>query len=121
MKFNFGYNNYGSSAPWLSPYQEIDLSNASFIPNQALISKLYISNDGNGAYWAGFYKLVNGVQQMGGLQAPFPLQENKYSVKELYQIQGKITRSDGFVWEPKMKIDYVYPLTLDNLSFLLRQ
>jgi len=121
MKFDFGYKNYGSSGPWLSQYQEINLSNASFIPNQALISKLYISDDGNGAYWIGFYKLINGVQQMGGMQGPLSLPENQYYVKQLYQVQGKITRSDGFVWEPKMKVDYLYPLTLDNLSFLLRQ
>jgi len=121
MKFDFGYKNYGSSGPWLSPYQEINLSNASFVPNQALISKLYISDDSNRAYWIGFYKLVNGVQQMGGMQGPLSLPENQYYVKQLYQVQGKITRSDGFVWEPKMKVDYLYPLTLDNLSFLLRQ
>jgi hypothetical protein len=121
MRFNFGNNNYGSSGPWLSPYQEIDLSNASFIPNQALISKLYISDDSNGAYWIGFYKLVNGIEQMGGFQSPLPLAENQYAAKELYQVQGKITRSDGFIWQPKMRIDYLYPVTLDNLHFLLGQ
>ncbi len=121
MRFNFGYNNYGSAGPWLSPYQQVDLTNASFIPNQALISKLYISNDGNGAYWTGFYKLVNGIEQLGLLEAPLPLPENQYAAKELYQVQGKITRSDGFIWEPKMDIDYIYPLTLDNLHFLLGQ
>lgn len=118
MKFDFGTKNYGSNGPWLSPYQQVDLSSVSFIPDQALISKLYISDNSNGAYWIGFYKMVNGIEQMGNSSAPLDIAENQYLAKELYQIQGKITRSDGFIWEPQLRIDYIYPITIQNLRFI---
>lgn len=114
LKFDFGFNEY--PIPFLSKAQYFDLSEDYNIPALSLINAANVTSDGNGAYWIGLTKVLDGYKATPGLDY-IPLPKYEIPVKARHVIQSYITRSDGFVWKPRVQIDYIYPLIEDNFRF----
>ena len=114
LVFDFGFNKYPKR--FLSKAQYFDLSNDNTIPNNSLIKEVYVTSDGNGAYWIGLTKIFDGYEAAQALNY-IQLPEYELPVKENHFIQAYITRSDGFIWRPRVQINYAYPLIEDNYRF----
>ena len=114
LEFNFGFHNYPKR--FLSEAQYLDLSNDDTIPTNSLIKTVIVTSSGNGAYWAGLTKIFDGYQAAQALDY-INLPEYELPVKENHFIQAYINRSNGFIWKPRVMIDYVYPLIENNYRF----
>lgn len=114
MEFNFGFNHY--PVPYLCKPQYIDLSNDSSLPVNSIIKKVRLTSDGNGAYWIGLKKRFDDCEAQAGIDI-IPVPEYSIWLKENHSINAYITKSNGFVWRPRLQIDYVYPLIESNYKF----
>lgn len=137
LSFNFG--SYNSTSPKYSEYQNYYLTNNNAVPYGAIFKSLNIDSSGNGAYWIGLTKQFvlpngSGLQTANGLsefnlldyQPTFKDASGNYyanpisgiSVKQNWRIRGFLTRSDYFIWQPKISFSYIYPAYVENVDFL---
>lgn len=114
MEFNFGFNHY--PIPYLCEPQYLDLSNESSLPDGSLIKNVRLTSDGNGAYWIGLRKRFDDCEAQAGIDI-MPVPKYKILLKENHSVNAYITKSDGFIWRPRLQIDYVYPLIEQNYKF----
>lgn len=124
VDINFGYHPTGTTTNTYSNWYSYNLTNVTTIPEDAILNKFYLDTNGNGAYWAGFYKeLVAYTQQvsfepkLGGIEVMYS-GDNEYWVKQDWRFRGYLMVSYSFVWEPRILISYKFPATLQNLRFL---
>lgn len=123
LSIDFGYVPVGNTTPVYRGYYAYDLSNNTSIPDGAIVDNFYLTNDGNGAYWIGFMKVLLAAGQnlsftQYGLLDLMDTSDATLYVKQLWGIGGYLTASTSFVWEPKIQITYTYPVVLDNLHYL---
>lgn len=115
VKVDFGNKLYNPR--YLSDPQYYDLTNDSSIPDLSYITAVNVSSDGNGAYWIGLVKIFDGIEASPGLDY-IPVEEHEaIPVKANHSIQAYMTNSKGFIWQPKVSIDYIYPLIEENARF----
>lgn len=114
LNFNFGFNKYNPR--YLSEAQYFDLSNDSSIPENSFIKEVYVTSDGNDAHWIGLIKTFDGYEASMALDY-IHLPKYEIPVKENHSIQAYITKSDGFIWQPRVQINYIYPLLESNYRF----
>ena len=124
IDINFGYHPTGNTTPSYSSWYSYNLANRATIPNGAIVNQFYLDNNGNGAYWAGFYKTLMAAGQgirlddtLGGITLVYS-GDDEYLVKQQWLIGGYVTVSYSFIWEPRALITYKFPATLQNLSYL---
>lgn len=124
IEISFGYLPVGNTTTSYSNWYSYNLANTTTIPDGAIVNKFYLDDNGNGAYWAGFYKALaaNGqgvrlADQLGGIDLMYS-GDDEYLVKQQWLIGGYLNVSTNFVWEPRVLISYKFPATLQNLRFL---
>lgn len=122
LTFNFGYvpreNDYDTWANW----KNYDLSHDYTIPDNSIMTELYMDSNGNNGYWAGFYKVIRepsgyGMKLAGNFDK-FNVPDMSYYVKQNWEINGYVRFCDYFIWEPRIKIDYKFVVTADTIPFL---
>ena len=122
LSFNFGYIPTGRDYNTWSSWQSYNLTNDSTIPNGSVVSDIYLDDNGNGAYWIGFYKAIKdangyGMVQFGNIDnMNFP--EMTYYVKQNWFINGYVSSCNYFVWNPNIKIDYIFIVQSSTLGYL---
>lgn len=125
LKINFGDIPVGNETPVYRGWYTYDLTNAKNIPDDAMVTDIYLTGGGNGASWSGFYKMMAAAGQ--GLQLQDKLGqidlmykgENQLKVKQQWLIGGHILASSNFVWEPQILMGYRYAAVIANLKFLV--
>lgn len=126
LDISFGYIAVGNTNPVYKGWYTYDLTNNTSIPNDAMVSKIYLTDSGNGAYWLGFYKMIAAGAQGDILGEKIGQMDLMYSddtashyyVKQPWKIGGHIIASTNFVWEPQILIAYEFGATVQNLRFL---
>lgn len=95
----------------------------SSIPSGSLVHRFYLDAEGTGT-WGGFYKIIKPashpseqISQLGGLSV-FDMEEGKYAVKQQWAMTGIVNYAYSFIWKPNICIDYKYPVTIQNMSFV---
>lgn len=90
---------------------------------KAIVTKIYLTDSGNGAYWIGFYKMMaaadQGIQleqKIGQIDVMYS-GDNELLAKQRWLIGGNIIASTNFVWEPQILIAYKYAATISNMRF----
>ena len=63
LDISFGNIPVGNTTPVYRGWYTYDLSNEASIPNDAIVTKIYLTGNGNGAYWLGFYKMMAAAGQ----------------------------------------------------------
>lgn len=123
MDISFGYIPVGNKTPVYKGWYTYDLSNEASIPSDAIVTKIYLTGDGNGAYWLGFYKMMAAAgqglqleQKIGQIDVMYS-GDNQLLAKQKWLIGGNIIASTYFVWEPQILIAYKYPATISNMRF----
>lgn len=123
LDISFGYIAVGNTTPVYKGWYTYDLSNESSIPNDAIVTKIYLTDSGNGAYWIGFYKMMaaadQGIQleqKIGQIDVMYS-GDNELLAKQRWLIGGNIIASTNFVWEPQILIAYKYAATISNMRF----
>lgn len=121
LSFSFGYVPRGSAATSV-PAQSYNLTNDITIPNGSVLTDLMITDDGNAAEWAGFYKYIAepsgyGMQQLGNIPT-FVVPDMAYYVKQNWSIWGTIQYSTNFVWEPQIFMGYKFIVTPQTMRFV---
>jgi len=124
LDISFGYIAVGNTNPVYKGWYTYDLSNESSIPSDAIVTKIYLTDSGNGAYWLGFYKMMaaagQGIQleqKIGQIDVMYS-GDNELLAKQKWLIGGNIIASTNFVWEPQILIAYKYAATISNMRFL---
>lgn len=123
---NFGYHPTGTTSTTSLGYYSYDLRNVTSIPDGAIVDQYFLTADGNGAYWAGFYKvLLAGSQgysytKLGNIPMQYSsaVDTPALAVKQMWYIGGYLNVSYSFIWEPKVLITYQYPMSIANLRFI---
>lgn len=126
LGISFGYIAVGNTTPVYKGWYTYDLTNNTTIPDDAMVTKIYLTDTGNGAYWLGFYKMVaaggQGVvldEKIGQIDLMYSDDTaSKFYVKQPWLIGGHILASTSFVWEPHILIAYEFGATVQNLRFL---
>lgn len=128
LNISFGYIAVGNTTPVYRGWYTYDLTNNISIPDDALVTKIYMTDSGNGAYWLGFYKMIaaggQGVvlgEKIGQMDLMYSYDyssDNRYYVKQPWLIGGHIIASTNFVWKPQILIAYEFGATVQNLRFL---
>lgn len=126
LDISFGYIAVGNTNPVYKGWYTYDLTNNTSIPNDAAVTKIYLTDSGNGAYWIGFYKMIAAGGQgtvlgdkIGQIDLMYSYDSgNRYYVKQPWLIGGHIIASTNFVWEPQILIAYEFGATVQNLRFL---
>lgn len=123
LDISFGNIPVGNTTPVYRGWYTYDLSNEASIPNDAIVTKIYLTGNGNGAYWLGFYKMMaaagQGIQlesKIGQIEVMYS-GDNQLLAKQKWLIGGKIMASTNFVWEPQILIAYKYAATISNMRF----
>lgn len=121
---SFGNIAVGNTNPVYRGWYTYDLTNNTSIPDDAIVTKIYLTGTGNGAYWLGFYKMMaaggQGFQfedKIGQMDLIYS-GDNQFYAKQPWLIGGHIIASTNFVWEPQILIAYKYGATLQNLRFM---
>ena len=119
MSFAFGNVPHGTTKTL--PAQNFNLTNATSIPNNATVSQFYLSSDGTGGTYGGFYKYLkpasgSTVSVLGGIQV-IPLPTNT-PVKQNWQIWGSVQYSNYFTWQPQILIAYEFFVTPATTIYL---
>lgn len=124
LDISFGHIAVGNQDPVYKGWYAYDLSNETSIPNDAIVTKIYLTGNGNGAYWIGFYKMMvaagQGIQleeKIGQIDVMYS-GDNQLIAKQKWLIGGNILASTNFVWEPHILIAYKYAATISNMRFL---
>lgn len=124
LDISFGNIAVGNTTPVYKQWYTYDLRNDASIPDDAIVTKIYLTGNGNGAYWLGFYKMLaagdQGIQleqKLGQVDLMYS-GDNRLIAKQRWLIGGNILASKGFVWEPKILIAYKYEASISNLRFL---
>lgn len=127
INIDFGYVKSGNTTPVYKYWYSYNLTNSNMIPDGALVDSIYLSSDGNGNSWIGFTKMLGYgtnttlATKSGGINLMFSAEPNAqwyHEVKQNWLIGGYLTSSMYFTWQPKMRIDYMYGVTLDNVVFV---
>lgn len=124
LDISFGYIAVGNTTPVYRGWYSYDLTNETSIPDDAVVTKIYLSDTGNGAYWLGFYKMMAAGGQGRLLDEKIGQIEVMYSgddellAKQQWLIGGHLIASSNFVWEPQILIAYKYGATISNIRFL---
>lgn len=127
LNIDFGYVKPGNTTPVYKYWYAYDLTNSTQIPDGAAVDSIYLSSDGNGNSWVGFYKMLgygNGATlatKSGGISLMYSVDENAtqyYEAKQKWLIGGYVSSSTYFIWQPKMRIVYLYGVNLNNLRFV---
>lgn len=123
---DFGYIKAGNTAPVYTDWYSYNLTNSSQIPDNAIVDSFYLTSDGNGNSWIGFYKTLatgNGTiiaTKSGGIDLMYYYTGNNtaYLAKQNWRFRGYVSSSTYFTWEPRVRIDYIFGVTIDTLSFV---
>ncbi len=123
LTYNFGNIPLGNTTEMFTGWLSYNLTNATDIPDSAIVERFYLTDHGNGAYWIGLSKWLaaqNGdiYKQYGGILLMDMNYGNNYYVKQNWSIRGSIIHSNYFVWTPKVAIEYQYPVIPQNLRFI---
>lgn len=127
ISIDFGYIATGNTTPVYKYWYSYNLSNNSQIPDGALVDHFYLSSDGNGNSWVGFYKMLgygsgtNVATKSGGISLMYYADDSTtsyYPVKQNWLIGGYVSSSTYFTWQPKVRIVYMYGVTIDNLPYV---
>lgn len=126
LDISFGYIAVGNTTAVYKGWYTYDMSNVTSVPDDAIATKIYLTDDGNGAYWLGFYKILaaggQGIrldEKVGQIDVMYTYDEdNLLLVKQQWLIGGHILASTNFVWEPQILFAYKYGATISNLKFL---
>lgn len=128
INYNFGYYNVDHSqshnvhARKYSDVYTLDLTDVSFIPEQAVTTGASITSEGSGN-WRGLTKYLQmesdtySCQYGTGIDF-IQIQPNKYYTKIKQSLYASVEYSNYFRWTPSLTLDYVFPITLANLRFL---
>ncbi len=119
LSFSFGSVPRGTTKTSLT--KNINLTNVVSIPDGAVVEKFYLSKEGTGGDYAGFYKYLkpasgNTIQQHGAIQL-MEVPANTL-VKQNWEIWGSVEYSNYFTWEPRYFIQYKFFVTPYTTSFL---
>lgn len=119
LSFAFGSVPRGTTKTSL--VKNINLTYDVSIPNGAVVTTFYLSKEGTGGEYAGFYKYLkpasgNTIQQLGGAQA-MTVPKNTL-VKQDWQIWGSVEYSNYFTWQPRYFIQYEFFVTPLSTQFL---
>lgn len=122
----FGNIPMGNKTPVYQGWYTYDLSNDASIPTNAVVTKIYLSGHGNGAYWMDFYKMLAAAddrvqfeKKLGQIEVMYTAKkDDTLRVKQKWLIGGSILVSTNFVWKPQILIAYKYPATIFNKRFL---
>lgn len=125
LTFNFA-NKAQGTADYIyssSGWQIIDFRNNTAFPDGSIVNYFYLDATHTGTY-GGFEKLLRAAtdadnihEQLGGIDV-FDLSEYDYPVKQQWAIHGRVNYATSFVWTPKVKIDFDYPILLQNMSYV---
>ena len=126
LDISFGYIAVGNTTPVYKGWYTYDLTNNTSIPDDAMVTQIYLTDSGNGAYWLGFYKMLAAGGQGIQLEEKIGQMDLMYSddsantlyVKQPWLIGGHIIASTNFIWEPQILIAYEFGATVQNLRFL---
>ncbi len=130
ISVDFGYIKKGNTTPVYKYWYSYNLTNNSQIPDGAVVDHFFLSSDGNGNSWIGFYKMLgygSGTKlatKSGGIELMYyygddnNVTTNYYLVKQNWLIGGYISSSTYFTWQPTVRIEYLYEVTLDNLPYV---
>lgn len=127
LKFNFPNKDRGkdenyvqATTGWLI-YD--GLRTDSSIPAGSLVHRFYLDAEGTGTC-GGFYKIIKPashpneqISQLGSISG-FDMQEEQYAVKQQWAITGIVNYAYSFSWKPNICVDYKYPVTIQNMSFI---
>lgn len=124
IEIKFGYYPTGNTTNVYSNWYSYNLTNNTSIPENAILNKFYLDSNGNGAYYAGFYKALAAYGQnyrfadkLGGIEVMYS-GDDEFWVKQDWRIGGYLMVSYSFVWEPRVLLTYKFPATIQNLRFL---
>lgn len=127
LNIDFGYVKSGNTTPVYKYWYSYNLTNSDLIPDGALVDSIYLSSDGNGNSWTGFYKMLGYgtntsiATKSGGISLMYSADDDQalyYPVKQNWLIGGYLTSSMYFTWQPKIRFVYMYGVTLDNVVFV---
>ncbi len=125
--FTFNFDNKAQgTADYLyssSGWQILDFRNNSAFPDGSVVNYFYLDATHTGDY-AGLEKVLRAAtdvdrwhEQLGGIDI-FDLSSYNYPVKQQWAIHGRVNYANNFAWKPKVKIDFDYPILLQNMSYV---
>lgn len=119
--FSFAFGSVPRGTTKTSLSKNINLTYDASIPNGAVVTTFYLSKEGTGGDYGGFYKYLkpdsgNTIKQLGG--APVMTVPSNTLVKQNWQIWGSVEYSNYFTWEPRYFIQYKFFVTPLTTRFL---
>ncbi len=122
LEIKFGYVPQGTRNPvYMGPYS-LDLEDKTEIPENAKVKEFFITAEGTGGNYGGFYKQLYApdgtkFEQMGGIEK-INIPSGKYLVRQNWNIGGSVLFSNYFTWEPRIQVVYTYEVTPATMYYV---
>lgn len=125
--FTFNFDNKLQGTPDYiyssSGWQIIDFRNNTAFPDGSIVNYFYLDSTHTGTY-GGFDKIIRAAtdvdrwHEQHGVLDIYDMRSYNYQVKQEWAIHGRVNYASNFVWKPMVKIDFRYPVVLQNMSYV---